>query len=211
MTLAGALSQDALSKARAIALPQLPDGSYLDKQTWHWTVEQWGWNAPKFYNWVLDKQNGVWVILESTPIVLNATAPPQPGYAAHAWEDNSHNAGVGINALSSYPDGRGATPSDFGPQPLELAAVELLCAFAGRLQLEYTIDGAAGGTHAEDAIAKGYFPTQDPADGVTRWDLARLEASSAPLSEAEAFATGAQLRARAQQYYAELATGVIDR
>jgi hypothetical protein len=218
----GRLDSIATAKAKAIAVPLFPavDGSdYIERGYLHWSVEMWGWNEVGYYNWLVDKVNGAWTIIPSTPTRLNAVDYPLPdGYAAATYKRNSHAVSIAINALSSYPDGRGASPSDFGPQPLELEALELMCALAARLCLEYTIDPAgtmpgdnphAGEptftTHAEAAIADGYYVTQAPTDGITRWDFARLAASPEPLSIVEAQATGARLRARIAAYYGVIA------
>jgi hypothetical protein len=213
----------AIMAARSLSIPPLAYPLYLKRGYWHWTVEGWVWSAPGYYNWIVGKLLGRsdcrFCLTRSTPAELNASDYPLPdGYAAHTYRRNDHAIGIGINALSDYPDGRHAGPTDFGPQPLEVPAVELMLALSARLCLEYTIDPAgkmpnddphAGEptwmTHAEAAIADAYFPTQNPADGDTRWDLTRLEASPNPISTAEAVATGDLLRARLAAYYQVIA------
>jgi hypothetical protein len=201
------LDADALAKAKALALPTLSDGDWLSAITAHWSVEDRGWLAAQgLYNIVIAFVAGEWLVVIVTPLELNASDPLSVGYAAHAYKDNSHNAGIAINALAPYPDGRPTSPSDFGPQPLEFAAVELLCGVAARLEVDYDIDPAQAQTHAERAIAGHYFVGED---SDPRWDLARLEPSTAPLTQAEAITTGNLLRARIAAYYAALTAGVV--
>jgi hypothetical protein len=108
-------------------------------------------------------------------------------YAAHTSGRNSWALGISIAAM------RGATPSDFGSSPLTEPQLDGICAVAARLATFYGVDTAAILTHAEAALADGYFGS---GPGHQRWDIARLRPSPAPLEPAEATRTGDGFRER---------------
>ena len=114
-------------------------------------------------------------------------AQPHRPYAAHTAGRNSFAAGVAICGM------RDATPVDFGRFPLPGAAVTLACATVARLCAAYDIpvDAAHVLTHAEAALADGYFGCGDG----ERWDIARLEPDARPLEPRDAIETGERLRA----------------
>jgi hypothetical protein len=64
-------------------------------------------------------------------------------------------------------------------------AARLCAAYAIEIDADHVL------THAEAALADGYFGSGDE----ERWDIARLAPSNAPLEEWEAADTGERLRA----------------
>jgi hypothetical protein len=112
---------------------------------------------------------------------------PDLPYAAHTSGRNSWALGISIAAM------RDASPSDFGPSPLTVAQLDGMCTVAARLAAFYGVDTAAIRTHAEAALADGYFGA---GPGHQRWDIARLRASAEPLEPAEATRTGDWFRER---------------
>jgi hypothetical protein len=112
---------------------------------------------------------------------------PALPYAAHTSGRNSWALGISIAAMS------GATPSDFGPSPLTVPQLDGMCEVAATLGAFYGIDAAAIRTHAEAALADGYFGA---GPGHQRWDIARLRPSPAPLEPAEATRAGDWFRER---------------
>lgn len=108
-------------------------------------------------------------------------------YAAHTQGRNSFTAGIAICAM------RDATPRDFGDYPLTAAQIEALCTVSAALVRFYRIALDAVRTHAEAALDDGYFGASG--DEV-RWDIARLEPSTAPLLAGEAITVGDRLRRR---------------
>ena len=114
-------------------------------------------------------------------------APHEP-YAAHTRGRNSFALGLSIMGMQS------ATPQDFGPFALTEDLIDGLCLVAARLAGFYEVPLDAGHilTHAEAAVADGYFGTAPQ----ERWDIARLQADPAPLRPGEAAATGELVRER---------------
>ncbi len=108
-------------------------------------------------------------------------------YAAHTADRNSWSIGLAIAAMDA------ATPADFGASPLTEPQLAALCHVAARLAAFYGIGVAAIRTHAEAALADGYFGAGEER---LRWDIARLRASAAALLPAEATTTGDWFRNR---------------
>jgi hypothetical protein len=198
--LQGPLEPNAVNQMHAILgnLPTMPAGWYLDRIYLHWTVEGQG-ACDGSYNIDTPLIGSVFVARIATDPRLNATSPVQDGYAAHTYQRNSHAVGISVNGM----DGPGVDASDFGSDPVQLHAVEVMCAAAAAVAEKYAIDtlgktpGPAGLewdilTHGEVAVIDGY-PDE-------RWDLGRLHPSPNPLTPAERSATGDLLRARIHQY-----------
>ena len=112
---------------------------------------------------------------------------PSLPYAPHTRGRNSWSIGLSIAAM------RDATPSDFGAYPLTDPQLEALCRVAATLAAFYGIDVANVRTHAEAALADGYFGAGLES---SRWDIARLRPSPEPLRPNEATATGDWFRNR---------------
>jgi hypothetical protein len=108
-------------------------------------------------------------------------------YAAHTSGRNSFAIGIAICGM------RDATPQDFGPFPLRADAIALCCQTAARLALAYDIpiDPEHVATHAEHAVADGYFGCGED----ERWDVARLQAAPTALEPDDARRAGDALRA----------------
>ncbi|MBV9440634.1 MAG: hypothetical protein JOZ24_11635, partial [Candidatus Eremiobacteraeota bacterium] len=87
----------------------------------------------------------------------------------------------------------GSTPVDFGRYPLTGAQIDALVHVAAQLARFYAIPTAAIRTHAEYALADGYFGA---ASDDLRWDIARFAPSPEPLLPREATAAGDALRER---------------
>lgn len=215
MNLTGPLDPNALVQARALALPEVADGQFLQRLYLHWSVEVPTWNEPGFYNIIVLQAGDVWkpVVAQSPLDNARKLSADSSGYAAHTFERNSFALGLAVNGME------GASPADFGPYALQEHAVEVLCAAAAKCCLEYLIypldvvpaDEERPGellimTHAEAAIIDKYAPTTQPppSDGVTRWDLWRLLPSPHPLIEEEAHLTGDLLRSRINAYLTPL-------
>jgi hypothetical protein len=114
---------------------------------------------------------------------LDASLP----YAAHTRGRNAWSIGISIAAMA------GATPNDFGAYPLTEPQLDAMCRVAARLAAFYAIDVAAIRTHAEAALADGYFGA---GSDELRWDIARRRPSTEPLAPSEATATGDWFRSR---------------
>jgi hypothetical protein len=112
---------------------------------------------------------------------------PELPYAAHTGGRNSRALGISIAAM------RDSTPHDFGPNPLTIPQLDGMCRVAARLAAFYGVEVAAIRTHAEAALADGYFGA---GPGHQRWDIARLRPSPAPLEPAEATRAGDWFRER---------------
>jgi hypothetical protein len=112
---------------------------------------------------------------------------PERPYAAHTRGRNSRSIGIAVAAME------GATPADFGAYPVTAAQLDAMCSVAATLAAFYRIEVAAIRTHAEAALDDGYFGA---AGDESRWDIARIRPSAAPLDPAEAVATGDAFRRR---------------
>ena len=118
----------------------------------------------------------------------NLRKTPDEPYAAHTRGRNSFAVGISVMAMER------ATPQDFGRYPLTEELIDGLCVVAARVAGFYGVPIEPGHvmTHAEAAVADGYFGTAPE----ERWDIARLQASPAALRPAEAAQTGDRLRRR---------------
>jgi hypothetical protein len=116
--------------------------------------------------------------------VTLATARP---YAQHTRGRNSWAIGLSVAAMHE------ATPQDFGRYPITEPQLAGLCEVAARLAAFYRIAVGAIRTHAEAALADGYFGAGGDDQ---RWDIARLRPSREPLRPAEATETGDWFRTR---------------
>jgi hypothetical protein len=154
----------------------------------HWTAHGYDAVFPA-YHFCLSRPDDVLVhhthdLRENMRDVRSDPAAP---YAAHTAGRNSWSIGISIAAM------QGATPSDFGTSPLTRPQLTAMCNVAARLASFYSIDVAAIRTHAEAALADGYFGAGEER---LRWDIARLAASATPLLPSEATATGDWFRNR---------------
>jgi hypothetical protein len=180
-------------------LPVLGTGQAITHLYLHWSATGYSGSLCEYNALVsLRSADKAWVCNIETDPRLNATEPPQLGYAAHTWQRNGHAFGLCVEAMAN------ATPSNFGDSPITLEEIETLCACAAVVCLKYHIDSVADPklvmTHAEAAIIDGYFILDQTLDGVTRWDLARLTASDTPITRQEAVSNGNKLRARIHEY-----------
>ena len=114
---------------------------------------------------------------------------PSLPYAAHTAGRNSWSIGIAIAVM------RDAVPGDFGAFPLTEPQLEGMCRVAAVLAAFYGIGAAAVRTHAEAALADGYFGAATGEEHL-RWDIARLRPSPEPLLPEEATATGDWFRER---------------
>jgi len=177
-------------------LDLLGTGDSVTHAYYHWSANRYDMAYPD-YNVNVILQNGAWVPVYTTSVLLNATNPLRTGYAAHTYLRNSFAVGICVAAMLN------ATPSNFGDFPVQIHQLEMLCAAGAAICAKYDIDSTDPSlvmTHAEAAIADGYYVTDQPADGITRWDLARFADSNDPLTKAEAIASGGQLRALTHAY-----------
>jgi hypothetical protein len=180
-------------------LPNLSPGQSIKHLYLHWSASCYIGSFSQYNASVsLRSVDKAWLCNVQTDPRLNATEPPQPGYAAHTWQRNGHAFGLCVEAMAN------ATPSNFGDYPITFEEIETLCACAAVVCLKYHIDSVSDPklvmTHAEAAIIDGYFILDQTLDGVTRWDLARLTASDTPITRQEAVANGNKLRARIHEY-----------
>lgn len=184
-------------------LPEIGKDESLTHLYLHWSASGYQ-GAFSDYNAIVSLSGNAWVCAVQTSPRLNATEPPQLGYAAHTYRRNGKAFGLCVDAMD------GATPSHFGSEPITLEEIETLCACAAVVCQAYNIDASDPKltmTHGEAAILDGYFVTDQTIDGVTRWDLARLTASNAPLSKSECVQTGNLLRERIHRYKLNLIHG----
>ena len=167
--------------------PILPEGD-LRSILLHWTAH--GYDAVfSAYHFCLSRPDDVLVhhTHDLRENMRDVRIDPASPYAAHTAGRNSWSIGISIAAME------GATPADFGAFPLTQPQLAAMCRVAAQLASFYGIDVAAIRTHAEAALADGYFGA---AEERLRWDIARLEASPAPLRPSEATATGDWFRNR---------------
>ncbi len=156
----------------------------------HWTAGDYTTVFPAYHACIALDPDGVPVVRVSGDLraSMRDVREPGPAYAAHTLGRNSYAIGLAVCGM------RDARPDDFGAFPLLEPMVSLACATAARLCAFYGIpvDAAHVLTHAEAAVADGYFGCG--AD--ERWDIARLAPHPAPLRPADAALVGEALRAR---------------
>ena len=167
--------------------PELPPGD-LRSIVLHWTAGDYD-TVFSAYHVCLRGVSDV-VVVQTHDLRANmrdVRLDPSRPYAAHTSGRNAFAIGVAICAMQA------ATPADFGAYPLAAAQIDALALVVRRLADAYAIPYAAVRTHAEFAVADGYFGAGG--DDV-RWDIARLAPSAEPLEPSEAATTGDFLRAR---------------
>jgi hypothetical protein len=186
---------DAALLARAIAfgktLPKLDPGQYLNHLTFHWQVGTYE-QTSEDYNLECFLAGDEWAFQITQDPRHNAVqCGPDAPYAAHTWERNSHNLGCAVAAMWN------ATPSDFGPDPVQEHELEAFLAMCAAACVAYNLDPTDSDqckTHAEWAALDLYFPGDGDPDA--RWDFARLQPSGATVTVEEATATAQAMRAR---------------
>lgn len=203
----------ALAKTLFTRSPKLEANQSISHIYQHWVASayQLGNNdggCAGSYNYLIDLRTDQdkWQLLIPTDPRQNAvTVGEGAPYAAHTWERNSHALGIAVACMG----GAGVGEHNFGAFPVQKHEIEALCACVAALAWLYRVplDVTRNMTHAEAAILDGYFVTDRPADGITRWDLARLAASPEPLTKQEAVQTGNLLRSRQEQYYYAIRPG----
>ena len=159
----------------------------------HWSAGDYESVYPS-YHYCIAWYNGIAYVVETNDLRANMRdvyASDAP-YAAHTYRRNSFAAGVSVMGM------RDATPQDFGAWPMTGPQIDALCLLAARIAAFYRIEIAPHTmlTHAEAAIADGYFGAGSEE---TRWDIARLAADRAPLSEEDARNTAEELRWQAKR------------
>lgn len=200
--LSGPLDPHALSEGKRILalLPVLSAGQSIKRIPLHWEVEAWGC-VDTHYNLVVSLQNGVWVSSISVGPDLNASYPPQLGYAPATFHRNSYSCSVAVSGMV------GATAGDFGAAPIQLHELEVMCATAAAVARRYNVDTLgkyedlpAVFTHAEAAIADHYYPGDGDPD--SRWDLSepRPRADGKIPSKPDAQAFAGVIRQRIHEY-----------
>jgi hypothetical protein len=156
----------------------------------HWTAGDYATVFPAYHFCIALDPHGVPVVHATHDLRANMrdVRSPGPAYAAHTAGRNSFAIGLAICGM------RDAVPGDFGNFPLRDDMLALGCATAARLCAAYRIpiDPEHVATHAEAAVADGYFGSgQDE-----RWDIARLAPAPEALRAAEAAEVGERLRGR---------------
>jgi hypothetical protein len=156
----------------------------------HWTAGDYVTVFPAYHVCIALDPNGRPEAVLTHDLRANMRDVREPGapYAAHTAGRNSFAIGLAVCGM------RAAAPDDFGAFPLLEDMLALGCATAARLCAFYGIpvDDAHVLTHAEAALADGYFGCGPD----ERWDIARLKPDAAPLQPAEAARAGDELRAR---------------
>ncbi len=159
----------------------------------HWTAGDYE-ETFAAYHYCIALRDGVPTVVETHAPSANARdlRDASDAYAAHVAGRNSFALGVAVCGM------RDASPHDFGAFPLRDDMLDLACAHVAQLCAIYAIpiDAEHVRTHAEAAVADGYFGCGDD----ERWDIARLRADDRPLERAEAAAVGDALRARIRAY-----------
>jgi hypothetical protein len=168
--------------------PAFPPGD-LRRIILHWTAGDYGTVYRSYHICIAlaGDQGPVALVTHDLRANMRDVRQGAIGYAAHTSGRNSYAIGLAICAM------RDATPQDFGSFPLRPEAIDLCCATAARLAAFYAIpvDPEHVATHAECALADGYFGCSDD----QRWDIARLAPSPEPLDPDDARRTGDVLRA----------------
>lgn len=160
----------------------------------HWTAGDYASVFPAYHFCVALGADGVPLVVATHDVRANmrdVRAGLVP-YAAHTAGRNSFALGLAICAMA------GAEPGDFGRFPLRDDLVDACCEFAAHACVAYgiVIDATTVLTHAEAALADGYFGCEPD----ERWDIARLVPSATPLEADDARRTGELLRARIRKH-----------
>lgn len=152
----------------------------------HWSGGDYASVFPAYHFCVFDP--GAPAVAATADVAANARElhAGSTGYAAHVAGRNSFAIGLAVMCM------RDARPDDFGPFPLIPVLVDALCLAAARIADAYALPQAAITTHAEAALADGYFGSGDE----QRWDIARLRPAPEALAPAEARSVGDALRAQ---------------
>jgi len=198
----GPLDTRSLSWARELLsnATYLRTGESLLRIYYHWRVSTYEGDDCA-YNILVGMQNGLWVPRVEVDVRLNATDPPQPGYAAHTADRNGNALGISVDAMLD------AEPGSFGDYPVQWHLAEMMCAAGAAMGAAYGIDCADPDkvmTHAEVAILDRYFPGDLEQDGFPesgppyRWDWALFAPDS--LSKVVAIGCGNVLRRRTHLY-----------
>ncbi len=167
--------------------PLLPAGD-LRSVSLHWTAGDYATVYPAYHFCVSGARDPfVHHTHDLRENMRDVRADPSLPYAAHTRGRNSWSIGISVAAMHD------ATPADFGAFPLTEPQLGALCRVAAVLVRFYGIDVAAVRTHAEAALADGYFGA---GSDEVRWDIARLRPAPEPLEPAEATATGDWFRTR---------------
>ncbi len=174
--------------------PELPEGK-IERLYTHWSAHDYRSVFPAYHFCLASRDDGTLVVVNTHDVrenMRNVYEAPDDPYAAHTRGRNSFALGIAIMAMEN------ATPHDFGDYPLTQALVDGFCLLAARLAQAYAIpiDAVHVMSHAEAALADGYFGTQPE----QRWDIARLSADSRPLMPQEAAETGELLRRKMRDY-----------
>jgi hypothetical protein len=187
--------------AFAKALPPISPPLSVDHFYLHWTAGGYcGVDGAYNFTVQLAPDGESWQMVVGTDPRDNArTIVAGEPYAAHTYLRNSHALGFVVDCMA------GATPNDFGDVPLQMHQLEALCAMVGAVAAVPGYNVAIGNrnlcmTHAEAAILDGYFITDSPPDGDTRWDLARFAEDPSALEKPEAIANANRIRSRALKY-----------
>jgi len=166
--------------------PELPPGE-LRSISLHWTGGDYAAVFPA-YHFCLTGSHEL-VVHHTHDLRANmrdVRLAPELPYAAHTRGRNSWSIGLAVAAMQD------AQPDDFGAAPVTPEQLEGLCRLAATLALAYAIPPAAIRTHAEAALADGYFGARTD----ERWDIARVRPAPERLVAAEATATGDWFRTR---------------
>jgi hypothetical protein len=168
-----------------------PEPAPLDLRTLvlHWTAGDDATVYPA-YHYVVTTAGTEPLVHACAPLAWNARdvrADDFP-YAAHVAGRNSHAIGIALAGM------RDARPDDFGVYAIDERGIDALCIVAARLARAFAIplDAEHVFTHAEAAVADGYFGAGDD----ERWDIARVAPSAEPLVAGDARGVGDALRAR---------------
>jgi len=169
------------------SLPNVPAGA-LQRVYLHWTGDDYRTVFPAYHFCIAVGEDDRPTVVATHDLRANMrdVRVGREAYAAHTSGRNSHAIGVALCGM------RDARPDDFGAFPLRDDMLEAACALVADLARIYGIANAAIGTHAEAAVADGYFGAGEG----ERWDIARLRASARPLVPSDACEVGDALRER---------------
>ncbi|GAC1651838.1 MAG: hypothetical protein NVS9B12_00610 [Vulcanimicrobiaceae bacterium] len=168
--------------------PDFPAGR-IDRLYLHWSAHGYRDVFPAYHFCIAKDADDEIVVVQTNALEVNmrdVRQDPDRPSAAHTRGRNSFALGVAIMGMA------GASPQDFGPYPLTQALIEGLAVVCARLVRFYSIALDPGHvlTHAEAAVADGYFGTAPD----ERWDIARLAAAPHALEPLEALRAGNRLR-----------------